>query len=139
MVGLAIGSVPDFYEQETKPASKAETKQEKWSFDKFVLVVELLLNLYNTHQSNQPDPQLTELVDLQRQENALIQQIGEDINRKIDRIGEWVISFGDALDEGTEAINNNTQAIEQLIDKLEDIEGVIEEQESANETMSECR
>lgn len=137
LVGLAIGSVPDFYKQETPPAIKAEAKQKKWSIWQTIIVIEFLLNLYNTYQSNQPNPQLAERVDLQKQEIAIVQQICEDTKEKMDQIGDWVISFGDAFVERTEAIKENTEAIEHLIDKLEDMEGPPGEREPVDETNPE--
>lgn len=145
LFGLALGSAPIFDESATIRSAEIAPIQKKWSLERIVIVITLLLDLNGAYLSNQPDAQMTELIDLQKQEIATIQQIDEKFAAGVDQIGDWIISFKEAYEERTqavseqtEAIKDNTRAVDQLIEKLEEAGNTTETQrDDTAETLPE--
>ena len=87
---------------------------------------------------------MAELISLQNQDIAIVQQVDTTIATGIDQIGDWVVSYGDAYEERTEAIKDqtvaireNTQAVEQLASKFESTMEATKPQNDAAKSLPE--
>lgn len=146
LVGLAFGYTHDTNEPVISTAPEVHPIPNKWTFEKIMAVIMLVLELHSKYQSGQPNLQMSELIDLQKQESLVIQGVDAKIDTQMDQIGDWLISFREAYEERTEAIigqtdaiKENTQAIEQLVDKMDAVAESMETQETeATETTPEC-
>lgn len=125
MLGLSLAFAQDCdgtFESLSVPTAE---KAARWTLDRSIALFALLLDLYGHICSKQPNPQLNELIDLQKQEIAIIQEANSNDHRSLEQLGEWLIDFQEeyeqrtsVLNEELDAIKEKTAAIEQLVQEI---------------------
>ena len=143
LMGYAVGQAIALHYNPEKAAIDAffENLLQRLTTDNISLLIATIGLIF----AMAPNSQLSELIELQREENALIQKNNELIEAQYEQMNEWLERItevseekNNATDEQTEAIKENTKAIEQLIEKMDAESHTSESQQAENKEPSDC-